>query len=227
MRIPKEAAAVKALARKIRRAKLQAAMTRLLPHDSTTGAFTPLPASVLEVEQVAAVYRPQITMAEAGLLAAKKLTAARDAIEDADRAVRQLTTPPRALREVTAVMSRVTALLEEARKWERPFGEHTSAFERLQAEIEKQNLLFGVDKPITHDTLSILTAVERAGKLALSESARERLKRDYGVAVADRTTKVAPVPLPLDAPERSRIVKSAAQRVIKEHASVIRALADR
>lgn len=65
------------------------------------------------------------------------------------------------------------------------------------------------------------------GVLEFTKAAQERLEQLLGVSVKLTRDRVKPAAMPLDSPESKRIVKSAARRVINEHAEVIRALADR
>ena len=53
------------------------------------------------------------------------------------------------------------------------------------------------------------------------------MKKTYGVTLKAKTEKQRPVPMTLVGPEGSRVVLSAAKRVIATHAKVIKALAQR
>jgi hypothetical protein len=53
------------------------------------------------------------------------------------------------------------------------------------------------------------------------------MKKNYGVTLKPRTGKQSPVEMRLDTKDGSRVVRSAAKRVIVTHAKVIKALAKR
>lgn len=53
------------------------------------------------------------------------------------------------------------------------------------------------------------------------------MKKTYGVTLKTRTEKQRPVQMSLTNKDGSRVVKSAAKRVISTHAKVIKALANR
>jgi hypothetical protein len=69
-----------------------------------------------------------------------------------------------------------------------------------------------------YDNQSTLTSYSR-GKMKTSNS--------YGIRVKERTQPVKPVAIPLANEDGSRLVKTAAKRVISRHKKVIKALADR
>jgi hypothetical protein len=52
-------------------------------------------------------------------------------------------------------------------------------------------------------------------------------KNSYGIAIKERSAPVHPVEMNLTGPEGSRVVLSAAKRVLKMHEKVIKALAKR
>ncbi|MDC7690513.1 hypothetical protein [Vogesella indigofera] len=49
----------------------------------------------------------------------------------------------------------------------------------------------------------------------------------YGIRIKERSQPVKPVSIPLASEDGSRLVKTAAKRVIARHKKVIKALADR
>jgi hypothetical protein len=53
------------------------------------------------------------------------------------------------------------------------------------------------------------------------------MKKTYGVTLKPRTEKQRPVPMSLASTDGSRVVRSAAKRVISTHEKVIKALANR
>lgn len=53
------------------------------------------------------------------------------------------------------------------------------------------------------------------------------MKKTYGVTLKPRLEKQRPVQMSLESKDGSRVVRSAAARVISTHAKVIKALADR
>jgi hypothetical protein len=53
------------------------------------------------------------------------------------------------------------------------------------------------------------------------------MKKTYGVVLKPRQEKLRPVEMSLASPEGSRVVMSAAKRVIATHEKVIKALANR
>ena len=53
------------------------------------------------------------------------------------------------------------------------------------------------------------------------------MKKSYGVTLKAKTEKQKPVPMTLSNKEGSRVVLSAAKRVITTHSKVIKALASR
>ncbi len=97
--------------------------------------------------------------------------------------------------------------------------------------------IFGATKPVlvyetTFQSEAIKAQQAQLGRshhdlLEFTKAAKERLEQLFGVSVKLARDRVKPAVMPLDSPESRRIVKSAAKRVISEHADVIRALADR
>lgn len=65
-------------------------------------------------------------------------------------------------------------------------------------------------------------------KLRLIDNQKvEQMKKSYGVTLKAKTEKQKPVPMTLSNKEGSRVVLSAAKRVITTHSKVIKALASR
>lgn len=95
---------------------------------------------------------------------------------------------------------------------------------RLQRDLDQNQAMVSVTRP--GNDLFKITALSLPGA-SLPPDLVVRLKQELGVTALERGKPVRPLPLPLSKPESVRLVRSAAKRVIEEHADVIRALADR
>lgn len=65
------------------------------------------------------------------------------------------------------------------------------------------------------------------GRLSLVREQGKEMKKTYGITLKTRPGKQRPVPMTLSKEEGSRVVLSAAKRVITTHSHVIKALAKR